>query len=667
MNEATRQLLLGITDAERTAFFVLAYAAVAVCAGGLGLRIWYWARGRAAAQFNVRTLARRIVTLLEHACLQPRLRAAPSAGWIHLAIFWGFLVLFVGTELIAVQMHTPLDFFSGAFYLLFSLATDLFGLLLLAGVVLAGYRRYVQRPARSRGAAHGVALLLLGLLAVSGFVLEGLRLAHAGDAWSGWSPVGHGFAVLARGLADPAELAVWHHRVWWGHAVIAFGFIASLPFGLLRHALVAPLNLFLQDARPKGALTTPFRLAQIEAGETDRIPPSTGADFAWTQLMALDACTECGLCDRACPALAVGRPLSPKNVVVGLRERMNRWHGAGATPLRQLIAEDAAWSCTTCGACIEVCPVGIRHTDYLVDARRDALTQGRAKPDMARALDHLQTCGNPYGVADDRRLAWAANLPLTTRVQTLTEAADIEVLYWVGCAGAFDERGQRVARAVAELLGRAGVRYAVLGPQERCSGDPARRLGEEGLFQQLARSNIATLDAHRITKVLTHCPHCFHTFKHEYPDFGGHYEVVHHAEFLAQLVATGRLQLTARSGDASITYHDACHLARYNGIVDAPRAVLRAASGAAPREMQASGRAAQCCGAGGGHAWFDLGLGTKMNAARYDQALATGAGTLATACQFCALMFEEIGSARDAHQRLRVRDIAELLNEAASP
>ena len=667
MHEATRQLLLGITGAERTAFFVLAYTAVAVCAGGIALRMRYWARGRAATQIKARTVAKRIVNVLEHACRQPRLRAAPSAGWVHLAIFWGFLILFVGTELIAVQMHTPLDFFSGAFYLLFSLATDLFGLLLLAGVVMAGYRRYVLRPTRSRGAAHGPALLLLGLLAVTGFVLEGLRIAHTGDAWSGWSPVGAGAAWFARGLIDPTALAVWHHRVWWLHAVIAFALIASMPFGLLRHALVAPLNLFLQDDRPKGALTTPFRLAQIESGAASRVPPAAGSDFNWTQLMALDACTECGLCDRACPALAAGRPLSPKNIVVGLRDRMNRWHADSATPLSRLIAEDAAWSCTTCGACLEACPVGIRHTDYLVDSRREALTNGRAKPDMARALETLQSFGNPYGMDGDRRLAWAANLPLTARVKTITDGTDIEVLYWVGCAGAFDERGQRVARAVAELLGRAGVRFAVLGPEEQCSGDPARRLGDEGLFQQFARNNIATLDAHRISKILTHCPHCFNTFKNEYPEFGGHYEVIHHAEFLARLVAAGRLQVTSRAGDATVTYHDACHLGRYNRIVDAPRAVLRAASGSAPREMLAAGVAGQCCGAGGGHAWFDFGQGRKMNAARYEQAVATGARTVATACQFCALMFEEIGSARDAHERLQVRDIAEILNEAASP
>ncbi len=667
MDEATRGILTGITDVERTAFFALAYSSLAVCAGGIALRMWYWARGRAAPRFGSRGLASRAKKALVQVFLQPRLRVASAAGWIHLAIFWGFLILFVGTELIAVAMHAPLTFFDGVFYLLFSLATDLFGLLLLAGVVFAGYRRCVVRPLRSRGAAHGPALLLLGLLAVSGFLLEGLRIAFTADAWAGWSPVGRVVALLVSGRADPAELALWHHRVWWIHAVIACTFIGALPFGLLRHALVAPLHWLLQDSRPAGALTTPFRLERIESGATARIPPTLGADFAWTQLMALDACTECGLCDQSCPALAAGRPLSPKRVVVGLREQLNRWRTAATTPLHRLIEEDAAWSCTTCGACMEVCPVGIRHTDYLVDARRAALTKGRAKADMGRALENLQRCGNPYGMDEDRRLAWAANLPLTARVTTLADAGDFDVLYWIGCAGAFDERGQRVARAVVELLGRAGVRFAVLGPEERCTGDPARRLGEEGLFQHCARVNIATLEAHQVKKILTHCPHCFHIFKNEYPVFGGHYAVVHHAEFLAQLVATGRLQVTARSQDAPITFHDPCHLGRYNRIVDAPRAVLRAALGAAPREMPASGVAGQCCGAGGGHAWFDLGQGGKMNAARYTQAAATGAGTVATACQFCALMFEEIGSARDVHERLRVRDIAEILNEAASP
>jgi len=511
MDEATREIFVGIGITERTVFFTIAYSSLVVFAGGLGVRMWYWGRGRADRRLTMRSFSGRALDTLKHVFLQPRLTRASAAGWLHLLIFWGFLVLFVGTELLTVEIDTPLSFFSGIFYLLFSLAMDLFGIALLVGVCVAAYRRYVIRPRRLHGPAYGLPLLLLGLLAVTGFLVEGLRIAHTHSSWSGWSPAGSLVAAIASTFAGPAMLGVWHHWVWWGHAIIAFVFIGSIPFGPMRHAIVAPLSLFFQSRRPTGALSTPFLLEQVETGELSHIPPATASDFSWRQLMALDACTECGLCEEACPAAAAERPLSPKRVVVDLRKRLNRWATDHTTPLAELIAEAAAWSCTTCGACVEACPVGVRHIDYLVDTRRAALMNNRASPTMAKSLENLKSHGNPFGMEAEQRLAWTANLPLSAQVNSIEVGSTIDVLYWVGCAGAFDERGQRIARAVAELLGRAGVRFAVLGPEERCTGDPARRLGEEGLFQQLALANIAKLDEHSVTKILTTCPHCYIT------------------------------------------------------------------------------------------------------------------------------------------------------------
>lgn len=665
MNEATREIFAGIGGVERTVFFTLAYTSLAIFAGGIGVRMWYWARGRGEMRPGGQSFSTRTLNVLTGVFLQPRIRRASSSGWLHLLVFWGFLVLFVGTELLTVEIDTPLSFFSGIFYLCFSFATDLFGVVLLVGVGLAAYRRYVVRPRRSHGPAYGLPLLLLGLLAVSGFLVEGLRIAHTQSVWAAWSPAGRLVAGIVESLAEPAVIGAWHHWSWWGHALVAFGFIALIPFGPMRHAIVAPLSLFFQSPRPSGALSTPYLLERVESGELSRVPPLSAADFSWRQLLALDACTECGMCEEVCPASAAGRPLSPKNVVVDLQRQVNRWGASPATPLVDLIAEAAAWSCTTCGACIEACPVGIRHIDYLMDARRAGIMSNRATTTMAQSFEALQSHGNPFGIAAEQRLGWTANLPLTAPVETVGDGSEIDVLYWTGCAGAFDEHGQRIARAIAELLGRAGVRFAVLGPEERCTGDPARRLGEEGLFQQLARANIARLDEHGIVKILTTCPHCFNTIKNEYPDFGGHYEVVHHADYLAELVASGRLQITRCAANGAVTYHDPCYLGRHNGVFETPRQLLRTALATDVKEMACAGSESFCCGAGGGQAWFDFEQGDKINAIRYDQAFATGAATIATACPYCALMFDEIGSAREEGLRLNVRDIAEIINEAS--
>ncbi len=668
MHEATREIFGNIPAAQQALFYALAFASLAIFGVGVLRRMRRWMRGATNWRVESRDLPGRIAYFLDQVFTQPRLRREPSSGMMHLLIFWGFLILFVGTELIALEHDTPLSFLHGLFYLIYSFAEDLFGVCMLVGVAIAAYRRYVVRPARTEGGSYGLPLALLATLGITGFLLEGLRMALSSSYWFDWSPGGALVAALVKmpGV-DRATVAAWHRGTWWLHALVTFGFIASLPFTRMMHAITAPLNVFFVSLRPKGALTTPFRLEAIEAGALPRVAPHTPADLSWKQLLSVDACTECGLCQEACPAWASARPLSPKKIIVQLRNHLDR-NGAASwrTPLEEVISPAESWSCTTCRACVEACPVSIEHIDFLIDVRRALVMKSRLDPNVSATLSNLRRTGNPFGMPPEQRLVWAAGLPVSLKVERMEPGTEVEVLYWVGCAGAFDDRGQRVSRAVASVLKRAGVKFAVLGPEERCNGDPARRLGEEGLFQQLARHNTATLGKYGVRKIVTQCPHCFNTFKNEYPELGGHYEVVHHSDYISSLIADGRLPLGAHAAEQSVTYHDSCYLGRHNGIYDAPRAALAAVPGVQLREMARNRAKGFCCGAGGSNMWFDLGLGKKMNGIRYEEAVNTGAAVIATACPFCMTMFDDAASSRGEGGKVQIRDVAEIVNEAAA-
>jgi len=669
VESAGREILGNIPASQQALFYLLAWLSLAVFSFGIAMRARLWLRGRARPLLPGGKPGTRLLSFITGTLAQRRVRAT-ATGHAHIAIFWGFLVLFVGTNLVLLEHETPLSFLHGLFYLLFSLVLDLFGLLMLAGVWVAARRRYHAREVSDRVRGYGPALTILALLGLGGFALEGLRMALLGSLWFDFSPVG---AIIARGLAllqpDQATLGAWHLYAWWLHALVAFGFIAYLPFGRLLHAITIPLHILVTEPKPGGMLSTPFLLDEIESGDRTRATPCVAADLHWTQLLALDACTECGLCDDACPALAVGRPLSPRRTVVELRQVLDQGaHALDKSPLADAVSPADAWSCTTCGACADVCPASIRPAELLVDVRRALVLNNRVATGADTTLTNLLETGNPFGFDPGKRMAWAADLAADSKPVILSTEqgaeANCELLLWVGCWGAFDERSQKVTRSLATLLARAGVDYAVLGTEERCTGDPARRLGEEGLFQQLATANIDTLQHHGIKKIVSACPHCVNSLGNEYRDFGADFEVLHHSQYIDQLVADGRLDWQPGNVDNSertVTFHDPCYLGRLNHVYDPPRRLLSALPATNTTEMAATRQTSQCCGAGGANAWFDIGVGGRMNAARYEQAAATGAQSVATGCPFCLAMLEEAASATGETDGPSVEDLAELV------
>jgi Fe-S oxidoreductase len=548
----------------------------------------------------------------------------------------------------------------------------------LAGVVWAIVRRYGQRPYRIRIKSkpeHAVILGTFLVLGVSGFAAEAFRIAVAGSPdFERWSFVGYPLAQVVDGLDG---LGGWHQAWWLIHVAGFFAFVVILPVTMLRHMFTSPLNIYLRDReRPKGAMKP---LPNLMETELETFGASTVEEFTWKQLLDTDACTMCGRCTSVCPAHATGKPLDPREIVLKVGEVMA---ATGAPPTSPPIGVDSdisvsansvferitpeeLWACTACKACDEICPVNIEILDKILDMRRYlSLMESNFPTELGTAYRAMENASNPWNMNQGERGDWASKLESIPVVDP-GSPFEHEYLYWVGCAGSFDDKNKKVTLAVAKLLQRAGVDFAILGPSELCTGDPARRSGNEYLYQMLATQNVETLNGMGVQKVIAQCPHCFNTLANEYPQLGGRWEVIHHSELLSWLVESGRLDLSGAALDERIVYHDSCYLGRHNDVYLAPRRVIGSIGGIEVVEAPRNGTRGMCCGAGGARMWMEETVGTRVNEARSRELIATGATRIATACPFCYIMIDDGVKAQGKEDdEVRVADIAMHLLDA---
>jgi len=672
--------------------FPLFYGALAVFALLMARHLRVFAAVAPARPFE--GVRPRVAALARYSIAQARMFRDLRVGLMHYAIFAAFVVLSLGTANAATGgvpeavLTAPLG---GAPWAALLLARNVVAVLAAVAVVYALLRRLVVRPARLTLSRSGIVILLL----IGGIVLADLGALAYEAALYGPLPgavltnaVGAALAGADRGL-----LGALFAAHWWAHVALVAVFLAWLPTTKHLHVVTSFFNVYLRKLEPRGALP-PMDLEADDATYGLR----TLADLSWKDVLDGFTCTECGRCREACPANFTGKPLDPKALVMGIRHLADEAERAAGRPAATsgartagpaagvrdaaaaitlvpgAIGEEAVWDCVTCGACVEACPVLIEHVDKIVGIRRNlVLEESRFPAELAPTFRAMESARNPWGQPRSARLDWTRGLPFEVQIASEVAAAgrlaELEVIYWVGCAAAFDERNRRVARSFATCLDAAGVRFAVLGQEEACTGDPARRMGNEYVFQLLAGANIETLRRYGPPTIVTACPHCFNTLSGEYRQLGAAFEVVHHSAFLARLLESGRLAVLAGADAPArrVTFHDACYLARWNGVVAEPRAVLGAVPGLDLLEMERHGRGSFCCGAGGGRMWMEETRGTRINAERARQALATGAEAVAVGCPFCLTMLGDgLAAEQGSAGGVTTIDLAEILAPLAT-
>lgn len=676
----TREEFLFISDFGRHLFYTITYVSLLIAGWQLLGNARIWMKGRPVAPLRPKWLAfvpsaadfsRYCRNVWIFIIGQKKVQGSrPRSGApLHLMIFYGFLTLFIGTTLLAINTYGPIKFHKGLYYLVYEMTLDIMGAVFLVGLAWAAGRRFVENHRSGRTAwSHQFtdywALALLFIVGLTGFWLEAARMSVNPKPFDWSGPVGHLWSEL-QGPMQPET----YRLIWWFHMVWIWIFFATFPQMKLRHIFLAVLSAGGKPEKPMGHLE-PISIEQVE--ETGQIGATSPFDFNRWQLLSLDACMECGRCTEVCPAWGVGKELNPKQIVQGIRKA-----ASSNEPILAEVTEEALWACTTCNACVEACPVLIRHVDLIVDTRRNLVSEGKLVGPAAAVLRQTASTSHAWGAAKESREDWMRDLDIPLCRNT----PDFEFLFWVGCAGATDPGAIRTTVATAKLLKIAGVKFACLGNEEACTGDPARRLGEEFLFQEKATMNVEAFKKYKVQKVITACPHCLNTLKNEYGEFGAQLQVFHHTEILDQLIQKGSLNPADILGE-KVTYHDPCYLARVNGKVDSPRRSLGSESNedadkaaliawleqppiqkSALLEPNHHGRKTLCCGAGGGRMWMEESKDQRPSNRRAQELVETGADTVAVACPFCRIMLES-GLSQVTERPIQLTDIAELVLKA---
>jgi len=676
----TRQVFDNIPSAYRAVFYTVLTVLFVGAAYLFSQRVQNWERGQPDRRATTAKNAKKRATDFRKGVYMQTLLRDGAAGVMHSLIYFPFIILFAVTTILEINHQLPVaaKFLHGDVYRAYALVGDSAGVLFLVGIFWAIARRYIIKPYRIRIKTRPEDALVLGMfsiLGLTGFLAEGARIAIDGrPEFERFSIVGWPLSAAFTGLGNLHGL---HQAIWIVHVLSFFSFLIIVPTTKLRHMVTSPLNMYLSDRdRPKGAMKPMPNLMETEL---ESFGASVIEDFTWKQLLDTDACTICGRCTSVCPAHATGKPLDPREIVTKIGQVMSESRPGGpvspvvgheteltvtTNAVFERISPEEIWACTTCKACDEICPVNIEILDKILDMRRYlSMMESNFPTELGGAYKGIENQGNPWQLSPSSRADWAKDLPIEIDIVDGSSPFDHEYLYWVGCAGSFDDKNKKVTVATAKLLHRAGIDFAILGPNENCTGDPARRSGSEYLFQMMATQNIETMNGMGIKKIITQCPHCFNTLGNEYPQLGGNYEVVHHSQFLEWLIDTGKLDMSDASLDERVVYHDSCYLGRHNDVYLAPRKVLGTLKGIEIVEAPRNGTKGMCCGAGGARMFMEENTGKKVNTERSQELIETGASRIATACPFCYIMIDD-GTKENGRDDIVVQDISMHLLEA---
>ncbi len=626
------------------------------------------ALGKSEKRFN--HIGSRLRNVLKIAFGQSKLLRDPIAGIMHFFIFWGFVILLSAVAEAVVQGILPRFTLKalGPLFPPLAVLQETIGALVVLSCLFALIRWFLFPPKRFYGrevTGHvrldaTLILVLILMIMSSMFGTNATRMAVTAQVDPERFISGH----LTRFFEGSVQEHLLYQVFWWIHITVILGFLNYLPYSKHLHILTSVPNVFLASLRPRGEL----RALDFSDETEEKYGAADVKDLSWKQILDGFTCTDCGRCTAACPASITGKALSPRKIIMNIRERTlelapiltfgkERQEIINHGLLDSFVTEEELWDCTTCRACMEECPVMIEHVPTIMDMRRYlVLTESRFPKELIPAFKNLETAYNPWGLSPEFREDWAKDLNVRTMAQA---GRNVDILYWVGCAGAYDTRYRKVSRAMVKLMNAAGVNFAILGKEEKCNGDPARRSGNEYLAQMLISENIETLNRYGVRRIVASCPHCFNTLKNEFPQFGGFYEVLHHTAFLNQLIRSGKLRIRGHAMGKTV-FHDSCYAGRYNGIYDAPRDLIKYA-GADLTEMRRSRSRGLCCGAGGARMFMEEKVGKRINIERTEEALQLSPDTIATECPFCMTMLTDGVKAKDADERIQVRDVAEIL------